>query len=464
MFIKNFNLCFFKTLNLPYLIRGLTNLTSITISGDNHILAVDPTKMSLSTTVNRLALKNLRLNNRILYNFMNLKEYSIEECEYDLNAQFFNSDQIYTLSLQMKNNNPLGSSLLCNVDPSAQLGNITSLILIEPQFSTSCLSAIKNLPNSAKVFLSYGAYTTIDLINFAANKLVLSYLTIANINDFNVFPAVFFSNFQVLRKITLQGTFTLEKNHICTFLGTNIQKTPPGPNILLNSTQIDMDDWDNCALTYVIAINTFTTSNVECPPKNTCQDCERWANATDQCDLISYENACTIQPEETSNGFTYNSSYLYLFFQSREWLTNPTKYPSSIPEEPINIGAIIGAVCGLIAAMIILAITIFCTRRYRQKDGMKYIPSAPQPQYKPSADDLTHVSIATSKTSKSSRYALEKSFFPQLQPTDEIAPPLYTSPSESVGSVSAYNLPSAPPAHRDSVSTHATHVYETVDS
>jgi hypothetical protein len=87
--------------------------------------------------------------------------------------------------------------------------------------------------------------------------------------------------------------------------------------------------------------------------------------------------------------------------------------------------------------------------------------SAPAIEYK--TYDLTNVSIATSKSSKSSRYALERTFFP-MQPNNEIAPPLYTSPSESARSVSAYNSPSAPPAPRDSISTHATtHVYETVD-
>jgi hypothetical protein len=89
--------------------------------------------------------------------------------------------------------------------------------------------------------------------------------------------------------------------------------------------------------------------------------------------------------------------------------------------------------------------------------------STPHGKYTPSGDDSTHLSIATSKTSKSSRYELQKSFFPPMQPHDEIAPPLYSAPSESVGSISAYKSPSAPPAPRDSVSTHATHIYETLD-
>jgi hypothetical protein len=85
------------SLSLPNLIYGFTNLTSITISGNNHILVVNSTQMPSSITVNQLSLKNLQLYNQILYNFSNFQQYSIEACTYNKNSFFLNSTQKYSI-------------------------------------------------------------------------------------------------------------------------------------------------------------------------------------------------------------------------------------------------------------------------------------------------------------------------------------------------------------------------------
>lgn len=424
--------------------------------------------MPTSISVNKLSIKNLRLYDQILYNFINLLEYSIEGCEYNETSKILYSTPTYNQSLIMKNNIPKSLTLPYGTNAFAQMRTLASVTLIEPQLDSSCLKALNGrLASNARVSLSLGTYNTSDLANWAGPKPVFWYLTMGNLKNLSVLPLAFFNNFQALKQITLRGTFKLEKTDICIFIGINKPYQPENPFIILDSPAVDPNDWQNCALTYVTAINSYTTNNIRCPPDNSCQDCQRWANATAQCDLISYENSCPVRPERPQNVLTYNTSYLYYFFQNQVW-SNGTSYPNGgiSKEDSINIGAIIGAVCGLLIAIIVLILTIVLIRRYRRKDAaIKYVPSAPQPDYKPSADDYTHVSIATSKTSQSSRYALEKSFFPPMQPNDEIAPPLYTAPSEAAGSLSPYNIPSAPPASRDSVLTHATtHVYETVDS
>ena len=177
---------------------------------------------------------------------------------------------------------------------------------------------------------------------------------------------------------------------------------------------------------YIIkAINVDSINDIECPHGNTLNDCQWWADETYQCNLITQENNCSGSFLNHNKPFTFNNSYLYQFFQNISCL-NVTTYPpgSSTPiEDTINIGAIVGAVCGLIVAIIILGLTVFCFYRHRQKDAKKKIYLSPTEKYKSASDDPTHLSIATSKTSQSSRYAIQKSFFPPLQPNDEIAPP-----------------------------------------
>jgi hypothetical protein len=422
--------------------------------------------MPSSITVNQLSLKNLQLYNQILYNFSNFQQYSIEACTYNKNSFFLNSTQKYSISLEMKNNNPVDTVLPFGNDAFKQLGELTSLTLIEPTLNSSCLKAIQYLLSTAPVLINLSEYYPSDLINWAAFKPIFGQLTIQNIKDLNVFPPIFINKFQAINQVTFQGTFDLEKQDICIFVGMIRQLQAINPILILNSPQQGSNNWDNCANTYITAINQDSINNIICEPDNTLQDCERWAEATEECNLIPYENACG-QIERYGNNFFYNNSYLYHFFIQELRLNNETTYPSKPPiskEDTINIGAIIGAICGLLVAIIILAVTIFLIYRYRQNEAKKNMYSTPEAKYKPSAFDSTHVSIATSKTSQSSRYALEQSFFPPMHPNDEIAPPLYTAPSESVRSLSTYHAPSAPPAPRYSVSTQATHLYETVDS
>jgi hypothetical protein len=438
----------------------------MSILGNLHYLSADSSQMPSSITIHQLSLKNLRLYDQLLYNVNNLTVYDIEQCVYNRTAKFLNSDRNYTLSIIMKNNNPLDLVLPNDVTAFATIGTVTSMTLIEPNLTSSCLRPIKNTLTNLNLFLQLGSYFDSDFNTWQANRPLTQILTIKNIQNLNIFPSRFFSTLDFILQVTLEGTFGLSKTDICAFVGINLQPNRRSPLVKLTSTNMNTNDWDNCADTYIKAINQITTDNVYCPPTDSCDDCDRWANQTAQCDLVTYENACPGTILSYGNNFRYNNSYLYLFFQQRAWL-NQTIYPTRAPvtkQDPVNIGAIVGAVCGLVIAMIILATTVYCIYRYRHKNISNPNISAPQAKYAPSSDDAAHLSIATSKTSQSSRYQLQKSFFP-IQPNDEIAPPLYTAPSESVGSVSAYNkLPSAPPGPRDSISTHATHVYETLDS
>jgi len=443
----------------------LTSLTSITISGNNHSLVVNKTQMPLSINVNQLSLKYLHLYDQILYNFTNLKEYSIEGCEYNQTAQFLNSNQNYKLSLEMINNNPLNSVLPNNANAFQGLGTLKNLTLIEPNLNSSCLQAI-SISAPATILLELGSYQKTDFDEWVANdkRPIVNSLTINNIKNLSIFSVKYFDSFDGLQNLVLQGSFELEKADLCIFTGITIQPPAEPTKVTLSSSKNPSSDWNECADTYIAAINQYSTNNVDCSQEGTYQDCQEWANATEQCDLISYENNCGGVIVNPNNPFTYNNSYLYLFFQRQLWVNVTSSTRPPIPQgNSINIGAIIGALCGLLIAIIVLGLTIFCIYRNRQKDATKYMFSTPGEKYGPSSHDPTHLSIATSKTSQSSRYAMQNSFFPPLQPNDEIAPPLYTAPSVAGGSVSPYNLPSAPPAPRDSISTHATHVYETLD-
>ncbi len=445
------------------MIYGLQNLTSIIISGNNHTLLVNKTKMPPMINVNQLSLKNLILYDQILINFYNLQIYSIQACQYNRSSLFLNSNQLYNLTLIMVNNIPLNSVLPFPGSTFTQLGAITNLYLIEPLLNSSFLKDIKELVYPSRLVINLGEYYQSDMIAWAAVKPRIWFLTIQNIKDLSIFPSLFFNNFQPINRVTLQGSFDLEKSDICIFVGISIQIYAIYPIVIIDSSTNDTAD--NCAKTYITAIDTSSMSSITCPPDDTNANCQQWANETNQCDLVTYENACPGTVQRYGNNFFYNNSYLYNFFAQNSWVnrTGSTTGSHISQEGSLNIAAIIGAICGLIAAIAILTLTIFCIHRHREKNATKYISSTPAEKNKPSSHDPTHVSIATSKSSKSSRYALEQSFFPGIYPTDEIAPPLYTAPSESVGSISAYHLPSAPPAPRDSISTHATHVYETLD-
>jgi hypothetical protein len=422
--------------------------------------------MPISISVNQLVLKNLYLYDQILYNIINLQEYSIETCLYNRTAQFLNSNRKNNISLTMQNNGPL--DLILPNGANAFLGNLTyiSITLIEPQLNSSCLAALGRPSLSLMtLILKLGVYFNSDFNTWGANRPVVWYLTIDNIQTLDIFPSKFFNTIDPLHRVTLIGTFALRKQDICIFAGINILGDATPPIVVLSSSQ-NPQNWSNCAATYTQAINTMTGASVQCPPDNTRDDCAQWAQQTNQCSLISSETACPGITITNVKPFYYNSSFLYYFFQNRLWLNRPTNStpPPVSNGDSMNIAAIIGAVCGLLIAIIILGITIFFIRRYRQNDATTNIRSTSEEKYIPPSSGSTNVSIATSKTSQSSRYALQRSFFPPMQPHDEVAPPLYTATSDAGGSRSAYQAPTAPSAPRDSISTHTTHVYETLDS
>ena len=454
-------------MSFPSLVYGLKNLTSITIIGANQTLTVNRTTMPAAINVNKLSLKKLVLNDQILYNITNLEIYSIEECTYGEKSSFLNSTPSINVSVVMKNNIP--TDLVLPFGNSAFKAGIKliDLTLIEPRLNSTSLTAIVDLTAPAKLVLELEKYDRAGMENWMAYKPLLWYLTIRNIPTLDIFPPGFFNAFHAIHQTTLQGSFELDRSAICIFIGINRQSDAGNEILILNSTiSRPSSDWDNCTDTYVKAINYKSISDVKCPGRDSCEDCERWAKETEECNLVTQENKCSNSTWNGGKNFRYNNSYLYHFFQNKSWLITPSRTPATPKPDSINIGAIVGAVCGLLVAAIILAITVYCIYRKRQRHSSENVSAPRIEKYKPSAHDNTHLSIATSKSSQTSRYALEKSFFPIVQSTDEIAPPLYMAPSESGATTSAYNAPSAPPApstRRDSVSTRATHVYETLD-
>lgn len=419
--------------------------------------------------VNRLSLKGFILSDQILYNITNLELYSIQGCTYTKTSNFLNATPAIHVSMEMRNNFPLDKVLPFHRDAFQNGINLINLTLIEPRLNSTSLRAIRSQASPMSLVVELGTYEPTAMQIWLTEKPTVRYLTIRNIPDLNIFPSRFFNAFHVLFQTTLQGTFTLGRSAVCIFVDINRQYNYVNPVVILDSTvQPSSSAWDNCADTYVKAINYKSMTEITCPGLNTCDDCEKWAKETEQCNFAAQENGCPGNLENPGNVFRYNNSYLFYYFQNRSWLIPSTssRAPPIWKQDSINIGAIIGAVCGLVIAAIILAVTIYCIYRKRQKRTPEDYAAPRIEQNKPSSHDTTHVSIATSKSSQSSRYALERSFFPVVQESDEIAPPLYTAPSESVATTSAYNAPSAPPApsgRRDSVSTRATHVYETLD-
>lgn len=418
--------------------------------------------MPQSNFINRLSLKRLRLYNQILFNFKNLTFYSIEQCTFNKTSSLLNATQTaVNMELEMKNNIPTDGILPYRSQAFLALGTLTSLTLIEPQLNSTALNAIKYSLMSSTIIISLNSYQRSDVDSLADEKLMVKYLTIKNIATLNVFRDVFFNNFHALKQVTLQGNFVVDKAAIRIFVGINKGLTAEYPIVTLDTTQTP---WNTCTWMYITGINIKSISDVPCASDPTCQTCQRWYDDTVSCDLITYEKSyISLITEKLTENYYYYNSTLYYYFQSLSCLNLQSTQPPPA-KESVHIGAIIGALCGLIVAAIILGLTVYFICRKRNQYPSENEPSAPQFKKIRSSSDPSNVSIATSKTSKSSRYALEKSFFPAIQPNDEIAPPLYTAPSESVASTSNYRLPSAPAAPRDSISTHATtHFYETVD-
>ena len=368
----------------------------------------------------------------------------------------------------MKNNIPLDAVL---PDGNSAFINSTvrykSITLIEPSLNSSCLKAISRAQRPTRVTVELGAYQTSDFEYYQGNAPIVWYLTVRNLRTLDVIPSKFFAQLDGLQSAVLAGPFQLRKANLCPFVGIPIQGDRSIPTVTLETSSANLDDSNPCARTYINAINALSQSSVECPEGNSKEACERWASETNGCGLVSYESsqcAGTVPSRGPTQRFYFNGSYVQQYLNAKSWRGTTTSSPGSKDDEKLDYRPIIGALVGLLVAITVLTVTIFCIRRFRRNEKAKNVPSVPgEKQMPPSAYDMTHVSIATSKTSKSSARALEKSFFP-VQPTDEIVPPLYTAPSEAVASVSPYHVASAPPGRRDSVATHATHVYETLDS
>ena len=432
--------------------------------------------MPLFSRTNRLSLKELRLHDRILDYFTHLEEYFIEKCEYNKTANFLQSSRNYRgLSLTMINNIPTDSVLPHDSEAFSNLKKLFEITLIEPQLNSSSLLAIEDPTRPTILLLDLASYSMKDTYQWMnGDRPLVRELKIYNIRDLNIFRSRSFNRLDAIERVVLQGTFNLTKEDLCIFVGINIQQVITPPIIQLNST-CRLNDWDPCAVTYIEAINAQPLEVNQCPENRMYNNCVEWAKVAEQCNLTYYEDQCSNNPVNyTSNHFSYNGSKLQQIFETflsttQTSLTtsitqiNPTT--SSIPEDDsMNIGVIIGVVCGLIAAIIILATTVFCIYRYHQNESNTEFPFVLNETIRGSASDLAHISIATSKTSKPSRYVAEKPFSPINTTINEVVPPLYTPPSESADIVSPYIKPSAPPAHRDSISTRTTHVYEAVDS
>ena len=413
-------------------------------------------------------MKSLSLSSKILDLFVNVSSLTIEQCSYGRGAQFLQSSNPVEIALTMRNNIPLDAVLpdgnLAFNNPVVRYKSIT---LIEPSLNSSGLRAIARAQRPLSVTVDFGDYYKSDFEDYQNHRPPVWFLTIRNLRTLDAIPSKFFAQADGLQRAVLVGTLRLRKADLCAFVGIPLQGDPSLPTVRLETSQVNLDDSDPCARTYINAINVRSQSTVECPGGNSKDDCERWASETNGCRLVSYESSqCsgTVPPGGPNHRFYFNGSYVQQYLDAKSWRGTTTSSPDSKGEEKLDYRPIIGALVGLLVAITVLTVTIFCIRRYRRNEKAKYIPSAPgEKVMPPSSHDMTHVSIATSKTSKSSSRALEKSFYPVL-PTDEIVPPLYTAPSEAVASVSPYRLASAPPGRRDSVSTHATHVYETLDS
>jgi len=444
----------------------LTQVSAITISGNNQTLITTGSTAPYSR-IRDLTLRKLYLRDIILDRFVNVSTLIIKECSYRRGAQFLQASGSYELSLTMENNYPL-DFILPNGTSTFTLSSVryNSITLLEPRLNSSVLKALGNAQRPRSVTVRVGEYYRSDFVEYKNRAPTVWYLTIRNLRNLDVLPSKLFSEFDAIQTIVLEGTYVLNKADICPFFGTPIQGQRIEPTVTLDITQANKDSSNACARTYIMAINEKSQSTVKCPGTDTNDDCERWAAETEACDLVSFEKGCsdTVPTRVNVTRFYFEGSYVQRFLNAKGWLSSRGNSTNSKDDEKLDYRPIIGALVGLLAAITILTITIFCIRRFRRREANSYIPSAPvaEKEMPPSSYYMTHVSVATSKTSKSSSRALEKSFFP-MQPTDEIAPPLYTPPSEAVASIAAYKVTSAPAGRRDSVSTHATHVYETLD-
>jgi len=267
----------------------------------------------------------------------------------------------------------------------------------------------------------------------------------------------FFSKFPKLNYLILSGNFILKNEDICVFYHYPKQLSYNRPPITLTSQTTTPSDI--CAQNYIFAINQYDCGAVQLPNLcSTTDECKTLANQIKSCNLASFENNCSNTSDIVNQSipFSYQKSCLSALVNA--WLTDgpsPTFAPcSSNDSNPINIGAVIGAIIGLIATIIILCITFYCIYRYRQNNNI-YINSEDKYRKNSSTNSqYTDVSVATSKSSG-------QPLFPQNDKGIVVAPLYNVSQSSSM-----YSAPAAskyqPSAPRPSTITETGHLYEEV--
>ena len=216
-----------QVLNLPNLLAGLTISSGVTISGNRHDLSMAGANNPLSTTVKQLALKKLRLQERILDSFADLETYQVEECEYSGTSQFLNSNITLNLSLIMKNNIPLDSRLPSGDRAFTGLNTFIAMTIIEPQFNSSILNALQVVRPLPTLTLELGSYDMPDFEKYITASPLVFQLTLNNIKNLDFLPNSSLNRLNTLSKTTLRGTFgTRKKKTYVTSMEWRLLLTP----------------------------------------------------------------------------------------------------------------------------------------------------------------------------------------------------------------------------------------------
>lgn len=459
---------FSQALDYSNILTGVSSLASLSISGSKHTFTENPAASTcvIYTSLLKLRLSNLILNERVLNCFPNITYYTVEQCDYN-GIAFLTSQYNYTSSVKMVSNNPTNT----NIDFSNAFQNFVGLpevTIIEPKINSSILRGLTEKKFNS-LFLELNSYRKSDFEQLISSKPSPFSVTINNLFNLDVIPSGFFNAFDRITDIRLSGEFELKSDAICAFVAVNTFFESKYTQINLSPKRQSTDTWDLCALTYINAINWYSRNMIRCIPSNSLRDCRNWASAVEKCNFTGYENGkCSISyPRD--DVFRYNVSSLNKYFQGL--LLNQTETDTKDEEESgsSRIIPVIIALCALLVAITVLIITIFFVRRQRQNQRNTHLIGVPTGVDKegppPNYHDLSHISIATTRTIDSMYPKLDPSVFPPANPTVQIAPPLYTAPSENFPLSDNLKQQSASSGgkQRASVMTSNTHVYETLD-
>ena len=78
---------------------------------------------------------------------------------------------------------------------------------------------------------------------------LVRYVTINNIKSLDIFVSKYFNGFDAIQTLILQGSFELDEDDLCIFTGITLQPGPNPTRVILNSSKISTDDWNQCANT-----------------------------------------------------------------------------------------------------------------------------------------------------------------------------------------------------------------------